>query len=140
MLTSGGSTKATTANASIARGIQRRGEGRFRTPPMLTDQMQRPSPAGLNKEVKDHVGIKRKLVTQSFFFILVVRLDKRPVNEQGPSDNVGSGHESPIPAVERDGAVIAHGKVAARGNHKILTLNVGRQFGSPGRGHIAALG
>src|SRR5271156_535288 len=109
MLTSGGSTKATTANASTARGIQRRGEGRFRTPSMLTDQMQRPAPAGLIEEVKDHVGIKRNLVAHSFFFILVVRFDEGPVNEQGASDNVGSGHESPVPAVERDGAIVAHG-------------------------------
>src|ERR1700749_4111672 len=105
---------------------------------MLTNQMQRPAPAGLIEKVKDHVGIERNLVTHSFFFILIVRFDERPVNEQWTSDNVGAGHESPIAAVKGDGAVVAHGEVPTRRNHKILTLNVGGKLGGPGWGHIAA--
>ncbi len=68
--------KSHTANTTAARRIQRRGEGRFSTPPMLTDQMQRSAPAGLIEEVKDHVGVERNLVAQSLFFILIVGLDK----------------------------------------------------------------
>src|ERR1700722_6984009 len=106
---------------------------------MLTNQMQRPAPAGLIEEVKDHVGVERNLVTHSFFFILVVRFDERPVNKQWASDNVGAGYESPIAPVEGDGAGVPHGEVTARRDHKILTLNVGREFGGPGWGHIATL-
>src|SRR5580704_17033996 len=122
MLTSGGSTKATTASNIAPRRIQRRGEGRFASPPILTDQMQRSAPPGLIEEVKDHVGVERKLVAQALFFILIVGLDKRPVDEQRAADDIGSRHEAPVAAVEADGAVISHGKISARGHHKVLAL------------------
>src|SRR5580704_3464835 len=82
ILTRGGNTKATSASKRAARTIHRRGEGRFSSPPILTDQVQRSAPAGLVEEVQDYVGIERKLVSQSLFFILIVGLDERPVDEQ----------------------------------------------------------
>src|ERR1700730_11251915 len=136
MLTSGGNTKATTASKRTARTIHRRGEGRFSSPPILTDQVQRSAPAGLVEEVQDYVGIERKLVSQSLFFVLVVGLDKRPVDEQGPANDIGTGHKAPVAAVKADGAVISHGKVAAGGNYEILALDVIGKIGGPRCGHI----
>jgi hypothetical protein len=43
---------------------------------MLADQMEGSAPAGLIKEVKEHVGIELKLVAHSLFLILIVRLDE----------------------------------------------------------------
>src|SRR5258708_22977225 len=139
MLTRGGSTKATTASTIAARRIQRRGEGRFSSTPILTDQMQRSAPPGLIEEVKNHVGIERKLVAQTLFVILIAGLDKRPVDEQRATDDIGSRHEAPVAAVEADGAVISHGKIPARGHHEVLALNVVGKIGGPGWGHVPAL-
>src|SRR5580704_12738607 len=113
MLTSGGNTKATTGKTTAASRIQRLGEGRFASPPMLMHQMKGSPPAGLVKKVKDHVEIELDLISHSLFFILIVRLDERPINEKRPAHDVGSGHKTPVAAIETDGAVISHGKVAA---------------------------
>src|SRR5271156_4501143 len=124
MLTSGGKTKATTDSTTAANRIQRLGEGRFSSPPMLTDQMEGSAPAGLVEEVKNYVGIELELVSHSFFLILIVGFDEGPIDEQRAAHNVGSRPKAPIAAVERDGAVIAHGEVTARRNHEVLSLNV----------------
>src|SRR3984957_20357172 len=108
MLTSGGNTKATTDNTAAANRIQRLGEGRFSSPPMLTDQMEGSAPAGLVEEVKDYVGIELELVSHSVFLILIVGFDERPIDEEWPAYDVGSRHKAPIAAIEAYGAVIAH--------------------------------
>src|ERR1700678_2142020 len=128
MLTSGGNTKATTESTTAANRIQRRGEGRFSSPPMLTDQMEGSAPAGLVEEVKDYVGIELELVSHSFFLILIVGLDERPVDKEWTAYDVRSRHKAPVAAVEADGAVIAHGEVTARGDHQILSLGVVGEF------------
>src|SRR5271154_6908329 len=96
MLTSGGKTKATTDSTTAANRIQRLGEGRFSSPPMLTDQMEGSAPAGLVEEVKNYVGIELELVSHSFFLILIVGFDERPVDEERGADYVSSRHKSPI--------------------------------------------
>src|SRR5580698_836353 len=139
MLTSGGNTKATTGNTTAASRIQRLGEGRFASPPMLTHQMKRSPPAGLVEEVKDHVKIELDLISHSLFFILIIRLDERPINEKRTAHDVGSGHKAPVTAIEADGAVISHGKVAPFGNHEVLALDVIGKFERPGWRYISAL-
>src|ERR1700677_694381 len=139
MLTSGGNTKATTDSTTAANKIQRLGEGRFSSPPMLTDQMEGSAPAGLVEEVKDYVGIELELVSHSFFLILIVGCDKRPVDKEWTAYDVGSGHKAPVAAIEADGAVIAHGEVTARRNHQILSLDVVGKLEGPGRGYVPAL-
>src|SRR5579859_2867719 len=136
IFTRGGNTKATTASEKTARTIHRRGEGCFSSPRILADQMQRSAPAGLVEEVQDHVGVERKLVSQSLFFVLVVGLDKRPVDEQGTADDIGSRHKAPVTAVEADGAIVSHGEVPAGGNHEIFALDVVGKVGGPGRCHV----
>src|ERR1700749_1838896 len=136
ILTRGGNTKATTANRKAARTIHRRGEGPFSSPPILTDQVQRSAPAGLVEEVQDHVGIERKFFSQTLFFVLVVGLDKGPVDEQGAANDVGSGHKAPVTAVKADGASISHGKVPAWRNHEIFALDVVGKIRGPGCGDV----
>src|SRR6202453_4493555 len=94
MLTSGGNTKATTDSTATASRIQRLGEGRFSSPPMLMDQMEGSAPAGLVEEVKNYVGIELELVAHSFFLILVVGFDKRPVDKEWTAYDVGSGQKA----------------------------------------------
>src|ERR1700722_1539998 len=99
MLTSGGNTKATTDNTAAPNKIQRRGEGRFSSPPMLTDQMEGSAPASLVEEVKNDVGIELELVSHSIFLILIVRFDERPVDKEWTAYDVGSRHKAPIAAI-----------------------------------------
>src|SRR5712672_2749972 len=98
ILTSGGKTKATTASKRTARTIHRRGEGRFSSPPILTDQVQRSAPAGLVEEVQDYVGIERKLLFHFLFFVLVVGLDIFLFFKQKTAYEIGSGHKAPVTA------------------------------------------
>src|ERR1700677_359179 len=139
MLTSGGNTKATTDSAATASKIQRLGEGRFSSPPMLMDQMEGSAPAGLVEEVKNYVGIELELVAHPFLLILVVGFDKRPVNEERAADDVSPRDKAPIAPVEADGAVIAHGEVTAGGNHEVLPLDVIGKVEGPGRRYVPAL-
>src|SRR5271155_6071955 len=96
MLTSGGKTKATTDSTTAANRIQRLGEGRFSSPPMLTDQMEGSAPAGLIEEVKNYMGIELELISHSFFLILIVGFDKRPIDEERAAHNIRSRHKAPI--------------------------------------------
>src|ERR1700691_6067787 len=139
MLTSGGNTKATTDSTATASRIQRLGEGRFASPPMLMDQMEGSAPAGLVEEVKNYVGIKLEFISHSFFLILIVGFDERPIDEKRASHDVGSRHKAPVAADKADGAVIAHGEVTAWGDHEVLSLNVIGKIEGPGWGHIPTL-
>src|ERR1700722_8034413 len=139
MFTSGGKTKATTDSTATASRIQRLGEGRFSSPPMLMDQMEGSAPAGLIEEVKNYVGIELELVAHSFFLVLIVGFDKRPVNEERGADDVSPGDKAPIAPVEADGAVIAHGEVAAGRNHEVFSLDVIGEVEGPGWRNVSAL-
>src|ERR1700679_122070 len=139
MLTSGGNTKATTDSTTAANKSQRLGEGRFSSPPMLVDQMEGSAPAGLVEEVKNYVGIELELVSYSFFLILIVGFDERPIDKEWAAHNICSRHKAPISAVKRDGAIIAHGEVTARRNHQVLSLNIVGKIEGPGWGYVPAL-
>src|ERR1700734_3300313 len=136
MLTSGGKTKATTDSKAAASRIQRLGEGRFSSPPMVADQMEGSAPAGLVEEVKNYVGIELELVSHSFFLILIVGFDERPIDKEWAAYDIGSRHKAPIAAIKADGAVIAHGKITSRRNHEVLSLNVIGKVEGPGRRHV----
>src|ERR1700677_1901429 len=104
MLTSGGKTKATNDSTVAASRIQRLGEGRFSAPPMLADQMESSAPAGLVEEVKNYVGIELELVSHSFFLILIVGFDERPIDKERTAYDIGSRHKAPIAAIKADRA------------------------------------
>src|ERR1700744_3743597 len=107
MLISGGRTK--TATKTTATSTSHRVAGRRRTATaMLLDQVEGSTPAGLVKEVNHNVEVERQLFTEPFLFVLVIRLDERPVDEERPADEVRSWHKSPVAAVEGDSAIVAH--------------------------------
>src|SRR5271163_1828940 len=136
MLTSGGSTKAITAITAVANTIHWVA-GRLPAPPILTNQVEGSTPTGLVKEVEDDVGIELNLVTDALLFVLIVGLNKGPVDEEWAAYDVSPGHKSPVAAVETHGAVVPHGKVSAGWDDQIFTLDVVRQLQRPGRRYVA---
>ena len=87
-------------------------------------QMKSSTPPRLIEEVNDDVSDEGNPVDDARPLILVFRSNKRPVDEERAPHDVGAGDESPIAAVEADGTVIAHGKIAARRHYQVAIVNV----------------
>src|ERR1700678_4036120 len=100
MLTRGGRTTERARRMTAPSRIQCRGEGRFPPPSISTHTAKRAPPAGLIEEVKDHMRVELEPVSQALLFILAVRLDKRPIDEQRASHDVGSRHKTPVAPIE----------------------------------------
>ena len=88
--------------------------------------------------MKNHVADEADSFAGALFVDLIRRGLERPVYEQGPTDDVLSRHESPIAAVEDDGAIVAHGEVFSRRHDEVFALNICGEADAPTRGNVAA--
>src|ERR1700722_4064120 len=94
-------------------------------------------PAGLIEEMNDGMQEEADAVAERSLLILIARLNKRPIDEQWPADDILAWHEPPITAVQADCSVVAHREIFTLGHHQVFALNVRRQFDRPARGHVA---
>src|SRR5664279_471028 len=90
----------------------------------LTHYVESAAPARLVKKVQDHVADEADSVSGALLVDLVAGGDEGPVDEERSADDVFAGDETPVAAVEADGAVVAHGKVLAGGDDEVFTLDV----------------
>src|SRR5271155_994516 len=102
-------------------------------------QVEGSTPARLVEKVKNDVSDEANTIGDPCLLVLVFRSDKRPIDEERAAHNVGAGNESPITAVQADGAIIAHGEVLARRHDQVAILNVIGQRQGPGCCHFAAI-
>ncbi len=87
--------------------------------------MQGAAPARFVEEVDDDVEDEADAVAHGGFVDLVFRGDEGPVDEKGGGLRCFPADETPVTAVEADGAVISHGEVMARRDDEVVALNVG---------------
>src|ERR1700744_6280738 len=104
MLISGrGKAAASTATMSASESqrsrcsLRRAGTGS--TPgayPLISlHQVEGTAPAGLVKEVNDHMRHEADAIADRSALVLGLRGNERPVDEQRPAHDVGAGHKAP---------------------------------------------
>ena len=98
--------------------------------------MEHSMPARLIKEMEHDMTHEADPVGHGCLVDLIIRRDEGPVYEHGSADDVLPGYKTPVATVERDHAVVAHGKVIPLGHNQIAVLNMSRQIDRPGRRNV----
>src|SRR5579884_3084572 len=86
------------------------------------NEFQRSAPARAAEEVLRY--IQHMTQVDGLVGKLVRRRSVRPVYEQRLAHDIAARHESPVAAVERGVAVIAHGEILARWHHQLAIHDV----------------
>src|ERR1035437_5341592 len=110
------------------KGWATRGEGTLKR---LADDVEGAVPAGLVEDVQEDVAHEGDAVADRLLVDLVGGRLEGPVDVHGAADDIFAGDESPEAAVERLGAVVAHGEDGARGYDKFAVDDVVGQVVGP---------
>src|SRR5579859_436320 len=96
--------------------------------------MEGPLPAGLVEDVDDDMPHEADALADALFVDLVGGGLEGPVDEHGAAYDVFAGDEAPVAAVERLGAVVAHGEDLAGGHDEVAVDDVAGKLVGPGGG------
>src|SRR5579864_6690235 len=106
--------------------------------PRLPNDVEGSVPASLVEDMEEDVAHKGQAVADGLLVDLVGGSFKGPVDEHGAADDVFARDESPEAAVERLGAIVAHGKHRAVGDDEFAILDVVGQVVGPQRSIVKA--
>src|SRR5208283_4559516 len=104
----------------------------------LADDVEGAAPARLGEEVGEDVAYEGEAVGERGLVHLVGGGLEGPVDEHGTADDVRARDEAPVAAVERLGAVVAHGEDGSGRDDEVAIDDVVGQVEGPEGGVVEA--